>query len=409
MSGHKGGAFGFSPIWVFVLGGGAESIGVENPAVGVNTKEEIMGLFDAKECALCSQKAGMLTKQKLQDGFLCGDCKKKLSDLSSGWKQRTVADVNEHLALREANKERAAQFQVTRSIGTGGCLELDDTHGWFRFKIGRDYQQGNAQVFAFNELGNFYAEIHYDSFADDEDNDGIPDQYDRDSSGSRRSGMGMMGTMGGELNSQSANMFVNGSGMAQYFRSIGDQMNDAGMPSEVTDITMVVGTTNRFWPEVRLRGSFFGVGNDMQKLQEAQQTIQALAQLRAGAGGMGAPMGQPIGTMQPGMQPGMPGAMPMQPGMQPGMMGQPGMAPMAGGMMAGGMGMPQPGMAQPGMQPGMPGAMPMPQPQMGAVPPQGMGAQMGGAPAQGAHPTNCPACNAPVDGQFCGSCGTKVY
>ncbi|WP_298633687.1 DUF4428 domain-containing protein [uncultured Mobiluncus sp.] len=232
-----------------------------------------MGLFDAKECALCSQKAGMLTKQKLQDGFLCGDCKKKLSDLSSGWKQRTVADVNEHLALREANKERAAQFQVTRSIGTGGCLELDDTHGWFRFKIGRDYKQGNAQVFAFNELGNFYAEIHYDSIADDEDGDGIPDQYDRDSHGSHRNGMGMMGTMGGELNSQSANMFVNGSGMAQYFRSVGNQINDAGMPSEVTDITMVVGTTNRFWPEVRLRGSFFGVGNDMQKLQEAQQKL----------------------------------------------------------------------------------------------------------------------------------------
>ncbi|WP_311497448.1 hypothetical protein [uncultured Mobiluncus sp.] len=106
-------------------------------------------------------------------------------------------------------------------------------------------------------------------------------------------------------------------------------------------------------------------------------------------------------------------------GQQPSMMGQPGMAPMAGGMMAGGMGMPQQGMpqqgmpqqgmAQPGMQPGMPGAMPMLQPSMGTVPPQGMGAQMGGAPAQGAHPTNCPACNAPVDGQFCGSCGTKVY
>lgn len=359
-----------------------------------------MGLFDAKECALCSQKAGMLTKQKLQDGFLCGDCKKKLSDLSSGWKQRTVADVNEHLALREANKERSAQFQVTRSIGTGGCMELDDTHGWFRFKIGRDYKQGNAQIFAFNELGNFYAEIHYDSIADDEDGDGIPDQYDRDSSGSHRNSMGMMGAMGGELNSQSANMFVNGSGMTQYFRSIGNQINDAGMPSEVTDITMVVGTTNRFWPEVRLRGSFFGVGNDMQKLQEAQQTIQALAQLRGGAGGMGAPMGQPgmmgqpMGTMQPGMQPGM-GAP----------MAQPGMAPMAGGMMAGGMGMAQQGMAQPGM----PGAMPMPQTQMGTVPSQGMGAPMGGMPAQGAQPTNCPACNAPVDGQFCASCGSKVY
>ena len=317
-----------------------------------------MGLFDAKECALCGNKAGMLTKQKLQDGFLCGDCKKQLSDLSSGWKQRTIADVKEHLQQREANKERSSQFQVTRSVGTGHSIELDDTHGWFRFNIGRDYKQGNAQVFGFNELGNFYVEVHYDQFADDSDGDGIPDQIDRDSDSFGGTSAAMR-AMSGELNAQSANMFISQSGMTPYFRSVGNQVNDAGLPSEVTDITMVVGTTNRFWPEVRLRGSYFGRGGDMAKLQEAQQAVQALMQVK-GQGGMA----------QPGMAPGMMGG--MQPGMMPNQMG----------------------MAQPVPPQGMPA-----QPQM-AQPAQG------GAPAQ---PSTCPNCNAPASGQFCTSCGTKLY
>ncbi|MDD7541591.1 MAG: DUF4428 domain-containing protein [Mobiluncus porci] len=316
-----------------------------------------MGLFDSKECALCGEKAGMFTKQKLQDGFLCGDCKKKLSDLSSGWKERTISDVNEHLQLREANKEKSSQFQVSRAIGAGGSLEIDDAHGWFRFKIGRDYQQGNAQVFGFNELGNFYAEIHYDAYADDEDNDGVPDQFDPDSRDFNRNRNTMMGAMmgAGELNSQSANMFVQASGLAQYFRSIGSQINDAGMPAEVTDVTMVVGTTSRFWPEVRLRSAYFGSGgSDQQRLQDAQQTIQALMQIRGGAGG--------------GV----------------GMMAQPGMVPQQG------MGMAQQGMmAQPGM-----------------VPQQGMGvAPQAATPAA---PSLCPSCNAPVNGAFCPNCGTKL-
>lgn len=360
-----------------------------------------MGLFDAKECALCGNKAGMLTKQKLQDGFLCGDCKKQLSDLSSGWKQHTIADVKDHLQQREANKERSSQFQVTRSVGTGHSIELDDTHGWFRFNIGRDYKQGNAQVFGFNELGNFYVEVHYDQFADDSDGDGIPDQIDRDSD-SFGGTSAAMSAMSGELNAQSANMFISQSGMTPYFRSVGNQVNDAGLPSEVTDITMVVGTTNRFWPEVRLRGSYFGRGGDMAKLQEAQQAVQALMQVK-GQGGMA----------QPGMAPGM-----AQPGMAAGMMG--GMQP---GMMPNQMGMAQPGMTQPGMAPGMaqpgmgapmqPGMMPNQMGMAQPVPPQGMPAQPqmaqpapGGAPAQ---PSTCPNCNAPASGQFCTSCGTKLY
>ena len=52
-----------------------------------------MGLFEKKYCDLCGDKVNALTRQKLSDGYLCSDCKHKLSSLSSGWKNRTLADV----------------------------------------------------------------------------------------------------------------------------------------------------------------------------------------------------------------------------------------------------------------------------------------------------------------------------
>ena len=53
-----------------------------------------MGLFEKKYCDLCGDKVNALTRQKLSDGYLCSDCKHKLSSLSSGWKNRTLADVS---------------------------------------------------------------------------------------------------------------------------------------------------------------------------------------------------------------------------------------------------------------------------------------------------------------------------
>lgn len=39
-----------------------------------------MGLFSKKICVICGEKAGLLSRLKLEnDDFVCGNCKKKLS------------------------------------------------------------------------------------------------------------------------------------------------------------------------------------------------------------------------------------------------------------------------------------------------------------------------------------------
>ncbi|MBQ2412622.1 MAG: DUF4428 domain-containing protein, partial [Anaerotignum sp.] len=73
-----------------------------------------MGLFDKlfekKECAICGGEIGLLGNRKLEDGNMCKKCAEKLSPWFTDRKESTVAEIQEQLAYREANKEKVAAF-----------------------------------------------------------------------------------------------------------------------------------------------------------------------------------------------------------------------------------------------------------------------------------------------------------
>ena len=94
-----------------------------------------MGLFEKKYCDLCGDKVNALTRQKLSDGYLCSDCKHKLSSLSSGWKNRTLADVKAHLEQREQNRQKYSAFVQSASAGTNEKLVVDFNNRKFYFGI----------------------------------------------------------------------------------------------------------------------------------------------------------------------------------------------------------------------------------------------------------------------------------
>lgn len=139
-----------------------------------------MGLFEKKFCDICGDKANMLTKQKLSDGYLCSDCKHKLGSFTSGWKQRTVDDVKRHLELREQNKQKYQQFNCSATAGDrDSSIQVDFNNRWFIFAIdNRDYKSGNPQIFDFSQLQDFWLEQEYRTLSDS-DHDGIPDNRDK--------------------------------------------------------------------------------------------------------------------------------------------------------------------------------------------------------------------------------------
>ena len=115
-----------------------------------------MGLFDKlfekKECAICGGEIGLLGNRKLEDGNMCKHCAAKLSPWFTDRKQSTVAEIEEQLAYREANKEKVAAFNVTRILGEGKKIYLDEDKMQFFVSGERDWKDENPDVLDFTQV-----------------------------------------------------------------------------------------------------------------------------------------------------------------------------------------------------------------------------------------------------------------
>ncbi len=111
-----------------------------------------MGLFDKKYCDICGKKIGLLGNRKLADGNMCKDCAKQLSPFLTGRKHFTVEDMKQHLAYREANKEKVAAFNPTRTIGGRMTIYFDeDKHQWIATRD-RKWRDENPDVIDFSQV-----------------------------------------------------------------------------------------------------------------------------------------------------------------------------------------------------------------------------------------------------------------
>ena len=88
-------------------------------------------LFEKKQCSVCGGEIGLMGNRKLEDGNLCKTCARKLSPWFDDRRHSTVAQIEEQLAYREENREKLADFRVTRSFGEGRRVLLDEDAGLF--------------------------------------------------------------------------------------------------------------------------------------------------------------------------------------------------------------------------------------------------------------------------------------
>ncbi|MCI7672413.1 DUF4428 domain-containing protein [Schaalia hyovaginalis] len=319
-----------------------------------------MGLFDAKMCELCGEKAGMLTKLKLSEGFLCSKCKKKLSGFSSGWSARTISDVNAHLQAREANRAIYSSFVPDMSAGPDQLFRVDSRQGAFVFAFGKDWTEGNPTVFGLNSLMSVKIVPAFDVFQEDADDDGVPDRFDR-TPGTAQTAQGFAGSaigqaMGlgqGSFDAVALQNLVMSSGMTGAVEIGTDSRDMHGFPREVRSFVLKFTMNDPHvqqvtWNSMSVDGKPTVAMQVFQQCAEVVGLVQRLKGMPAAQAGFAQPaFGQPGFVQQPNAFPqqagfGQPGAYPQQ---QPGF-NQPGAYPQ------------QPGFTQPGAYPQQPGAYP---------------------------------------------------
>lgn len=109
-------------------------------------------LFEKKECAFCGGEIGLLGNRKLEDGNMCKECASKLSPWFEDRRQSTVAQIQEQLDYREANKDKVAAFGTTRTLGEETKVLLDENAGVFMVTSARNYRDANPDVLRFSDV-----------------------------------------------------------------------------------------------------------------------------------------------------------------------------------------------------------------------------------------------------------------
>ena len=110
-------------------------------------------MFEKKECAICGTELGLLGKTKINEGYLCKECAGKLSPYFHGYRSSTADDIREQLAYREANAERLASFNPTRTLSVGRTnIMLDEDAGLLIITSQSRWCDANPDIIEFSQV-----------------------------------------------------------------------------------------------------------------------------------------------------------------------------------------------------------------------------------------------------------------
>lgn len=116
-------------------------------------------IFEKKSCDICGGEIGLLGNRKLEDGNLCKECAKKLSPFFSERRRSTVEQIREQLDYREANKDRVAGFNTTRTLGGDTKVLLDEDAQCFIVTSSLRWRDANPDVMDFSQVTGCDSEV----------------------------------------------------------------------------------------------------------------------------------------------------------------------------------------------------------------------------------------------------------
>lgn len=90
---------------------------------------------------------------------MCTDCVKLLSPYTTDRRKTSLAEIKDHLAYREANKQAVEAFQVTRTLGDWTKILLDENAGNFVVISKPKWREMNPDVIPFAQVTGCNTEI----------------------------------------------------------------------------------------------------------------------------------------------------------------------------------------------------------------------------------------------------------
>ncbi len=119
-----------------------------------------MGFFDKKYCDVCGEKIGLLGNRKLEDGNLCKDCAKQLSPFFDDRRNSTVEEIKAQLAYREQNKQKVAEFNPTKVIGSSALICIDEDKQQWLFTRKKNWKETNPDIIDFSQVTGCDLDVH---------------------------------------------------------------------------------------------------------------------------------------------------------------------------------------------------------------------------------------------------------
>ena len=116
-------------------------------------------MFEKKNCDICGGEIGLLGNRKLEDGNLCKECASKLSPYFSDRRSSTVEEIRNQLDWREANKDRVAAFNATRTLGNDVKVLLDEYAARFMVTRNSRWRDANPDVLDFSQVTGCDTEV----------------------------------------------------------------------------------------------------------------------------------------------------------------------------------------------------------------------------------------------------------
>lgn len=107
-----------------------------------------------KNCGVCGDKASILTRIKLNDGFLCSDCAKKCSEHLDDFDEITADEIKKHLVYRKRNlnSDMLKAFSETMSLGNYEILRIDENHNHWLLETEKRLKNENPDIFMLSQV-----------------------------------------------------------------------------------------------------------------------------------------------------------------------------------------------------------------------------------------------------------------